>query len=182
MADKRFGGFWRRLLAYGVDKIILHILSSILFLIGILAMGLGGISLQRVALSGEIPRGMEVFLIVYWVTTVIVGLIYFTWFHGTIGQTPGKMLLCLRVIQVSGEKMTPGLAFLRWVGYIVSSLPFWLGFLWIAFDGRKQGWHDKIAATLVVRTGYESERDIDIRQGDPSDPIEKCLDKPEDIL
>ena len=46
--------------------------------------------------------------------------------------------------------MTLGIAFLRWVGAIVSGLVFMLGFVWIAFDGRKQGWHDKIAATLVI--------------------------------
>jgi len=182
MADKRFGGFWRRLLAYGIDIIILYILSWILFLIGILALGLRGISFQRIAMTGEIPPGMGLFMIVYLATTIIAGIIYFTWFHGTVGQTLGKMLLCLRVIQASGEKMTPGVAFLRWVGYIISGLPLCLGFLWIAFDGRKQGWHDKIAATLVVRTGYESEGTAALGQEDASEPTEKCLDKREDIL
>ena len=47
--------------------------------------------------------------------------------------------------------MTFGLAFLRWVGYILSGIFLYLGFLWIAWDGRKQGWHDKIAGTVVVR-------------------------------
>ncbi|MDD1697770.1 MAG: RDD family protein, partial [Methanoregula sp.] len=60
------------------------------------------------------------------------------------------MILGLQVIQSSGEKMTPGLAFLRWVGYLFSGLILNLGFLWIVFDKRKQGWHDKIAGTLVI--------------------------------
>jgi uncharacterized RDD family membrane protein YckC len=98
---------------------------------------------------------MGVFPVVYVVTTIITGMGYFTWFHGAAGQTPGKMLLGLRVIQTSGVRMTFGVAFLRCVGYLISGLFFWLGFLWIAFDGRKQGWHDKIAATLVVRVRYE---------------------------
>jgi hypothetical protein len=82
-------------------------------------------------------------------------MIYFTWFHGSVGQTPGKMMLGLRVFQASGVKMTFGVAFLRWVGSLISGLFLWLGYLWIAVDGRKQGWHDKIAATLVARVGYE---------------------------
>ena len=79
-------------------------------------------------------------------------MFYFTLFHGFGGQTPGKKLLGLRVVQSSGKPMTPGLAFLRWVGYIISQIPLCLGFIWIAFDGRKQGWHDKIAATCVIKT------------------------------
>ncbi len=86
----------------------------------------------------------------------ITDMIYFIWFHGSVGQTPGKMLLGLRVIQASGEKMTFGVAFLRWVGTLVSGLFLSLGYLWIAIDGKKQGWHDKIAATLVIRTASES--------------------------
>jgi hypothetical protein len=55
--------------------------------------------------------------------------------------------------------MTPGIAFLRCVGYLISGPVLCLGFLWIAFDGKKQGWHDKIAATLVIRERGESDRD-----------------------
>lgn len=157
MADKRFGGFWRRLMAYIIDRIILYLISLILFLIGFIASILGGISLENILLSGDLPRGARLFTAVYIVTTFLTGMIYSIWFHGTVGQTPGKMLFGLRVIQISGEKMNIGIAFLRWVGCLVSGLVFLLGFIWIAFDRRKQGWHDKIAATLVIRTGNKSD-------------------------
>jgi uncharacterized RDD family membrane protein YckC len=166
MTDKRFGGFWRRLFAYCIDKIILYLISLILLLIGILALGLGGVSIERIAMTGVFPRGMGLFMIIYILTAIITGMVYFIWFHGTSGRTPGKMLFGLCVIQVSGEKMTLGVAFLRWVGYLVSGLFFWLGFLWIAFDGRKQSWHDKIAATLVIHMGMEAEAD---RQTSPGE-------------
>jgi uncharacterized RDD family membrane protein YckC len=152
MADKRFGGFWRRLLAYSVDSIILYFVSLILFLIGLLALKSGGVSFGSTVMTGDLPLGTGLFAVVYFVTTLLAGMFYFIWFHGTVGQTPGKMLFGLRVIQISGENMTLGVAFLRWVGFVVSGLVFLLGFIWIAFDGRKQGWHDKIAATLVIRT------------------------------
>ena len=75
---------------------------------------------------------------------------YFTYFHGTTGQTPGKRLLGLRVVQETGEPIGLGTAFLRWVGYIVSGIPMLMGFLWAGADRRKQGWHDKIAGTVVI--------------------------------
>ena len=175
MGDKRLGGFWRRLVAYCIDKTILYTLALIPFLIGMIASGFGGGMIERIALRGELPRWMGLLMVAYIFTTIIAGMIYFTWFHGTIGQTPGKMILGLRLLQVSGEKVTPGVAFLRGVGYIISRLPFWLGFLWIAVDGRKQGWHDKIAATIVVRTGDEPEPGTDIPQaGDSAPAVQPC--------
>jgi uncharacterized RDD family membrane protein YckC len=75
---------------------------------------------------------------------------YFTYFHGICGKTPGKMVFGLKVIRETGEPLTFGTAFLRWIGYFVSSLPLNLGFIWIAFDRKKQGFHDKLAGTVVI--------------------------------
>ena len=153
MADKRFGGFWRRFLAFFIDQALLYLVSLILYQIGLLALGLGHVSFRGTLALGALSEIMAPFKLIYLCATVITAMIYFTWFHGTFGQTPGKMLLNLKVIQVSGDRMTLGVAFLRWVGTLLSGLILGLGYLWIAFDGRKQGWHDKIAATLVIRTG-----------------------------
>jgi uncharacterized RDD family membrane protein YckC len=159
MTDRRYGGFWRRLFAFLIDKVILYFVSLILFLIGLLALGLRGDMMDRVlAAHADLTHGMGVFALLYLAASLLAGMTYFTWFHGMGGRTPGKMLLGLRVIQASGEPMTPGIAFLRWVGYLISGAVLCLGFLWIAFDGRKQGWHDKIAATLVIRERGESSR------------------------
>ena len=102
-------------------------------------------------------------------------MFYFTYFHGAGGQTPGKMIFGLKVVQSTGEQMTFGIAFLRWVGYIISGTVFYLGFVWIAFDGRKRGWHDKIAGTVVIRVG-------NIVDGSAFTPEEKDLDKEGDFL
>ncbi|MCX5838669.1 MAG: RDD family protein [Deltaproteobacteria bacterium] len=160
MTDRRYGGFWRRLFAFLVDKIILYFVSLILFLIGLLALGLRGDIMGRVLSSpADMTHGMGVFALLYLAASLLAGMTYFTWFHGIAGRTPGKMLLGLRVIQASGDPMTPGIAFLRCVGYLISGPVLGLGFLWIAFDGKRQGWHDKIAATLVIREKDESDRD-----------------------
>ena len=158
MTGRRYGGFWRRLLAFLIDKVILYFVTLILFLIGLLALGLKGNMTDRVLSSlGDPAHGIGVFALLYIAASLLAGMIYFTVFHGIAGRTPGKMLLGLRVIQTSGDPITTGIAFLRWVGYLISGPLFGLGFLWVAFDGRKQGWHDKIAATLVIRWRGDSD-------------------------
>jgi len=65
--------------------------------------------------------------------------------------TPGKMLIRARIVDArTGGKPTTGQLIGRYLGYYVSTLPLFLGFIWIALDKRKQGWHDKLARTVVV--------------------------------
>jgi len=152
MTDRRYGGFWRRSIAYLIDEMIVYFVSLFLFLIGLLALGLKEDLITTVLTApDDLAQGMSMPGFLYIVASLVAGMTYFTWFHGIAGRTPGKMLLGLRVIRASGEPMTPGVAFLRWVGYLISGLAICLGFLWVAFDRRKQGWHDKIATTLVIR-------------------------------
>lgn len=68
--------------------------------------------------------------------------------------TPGKMVIHARIVdaQTLGKPSTARMI-VRYLGYYVSLLALGLGFLWIAWDPRKQGWHDKMAGTLVVRAG-----------------------------
>ena len=51
----------------------------------------------------------------------------------------------------TGGKPSTGQFIGRYLCYYLSSLLLGLGFIWVAFDSRKQGWHDKLAGTLVVR-------------------------------
>ena len=148
MTEDRYGGFWRRAMAFSIDMVILNFISLSLFFIGIIALYKGFVPRPTRISFAEMT---ESFLIPYYVVTLLVNMLYFTYFHGIAGQTPGKMIFGLKVAQTTGEKMTPGIAFLRWVGYLVSSLFLYLGFIWIAFNGKKQGWHDKIAGTVVIQ-------------------------------
>lgn len=140
------GGFWIRTMAYLIDTVILEFLSLILMLVGMLAMSVGPAGLP--AMDEERIMGL---LVPYYLFSTIVTIVYFTYFHGSVGQTPGKMLCGLKVVRINGEPLGYGRAFLRWAGYLPSSLIFGLGFLWIAWDRRKQAWHDKIAGTHVIR-------------------------------
>jgi uncharacterized RDD family membrane protein YckC len=88
----------------------------------------------------------------------LVILAYYLYFWGFLGYTPGKFLLGLRIVRRDGRKLSIGRSLLRFFGYWVSALPLFLGFAWIIFDRRRQGWHDKLADTQVIYTGRKSPR------------------------
>jgi len=70
--------------------------------------------------------------------------------------TPGKLMLRMTIIDANTlGKPTPWQLLARYLGYYVCILSLGLGFLWIIWDPRKQGWHDKMARTLVVRTAQK---------------------------
>jgi uncharacterized RDD family membrane protein YckC len=91
------------------------------------------------------------YVILYLFVGLILSLVYFTYFHSATGQSIGKRLLKIKAIQTSGEPLNFKIAFIRWGGYFISGLAMYLGFLWVLFDKNKQGWHDKIAGTYVVK-------------------------------
>ena len=66
------------------------------------------------------------------------------------GQTIGKKLMKIRFVKEDGSEVQAFDAFLRYIGYAVSSI-LALGFIWIFIDDKNQGWHDKIAKTLVIQ-------------------------------
>lgn len=138
----RYGGFLRRLSAFLIDNLLIQAAAFLVETIGMLAVGS----------DSELPGGgMDTLLNSCSMTVIVMYIFYFIYFHAAAGQTIGKRMLGMKVVRTTGEPISAGTAFLRGVGYILSGLFFCLGFLWIAFDGRKQGWHDKIAGTLVVR-------------------------------
>ena len=148
--DKHYGGFWRRWVAFSIDMFILISIGFALFILGTIAIGFG-ISPYDWTEDPEafLLLGMKFLLMLHGVV-IFLCMVYFTYFHGTTGQTPGKRLMGLRVVQDTGEAIGLGTAFRRGVGYIISALPMLVGFLWAGVDRRKQAWHDKIAGTVVI--------------------------------
>jgi uncharacterized RDD family membrane protein YckC len=85
-------------------------------------------------------------LIALLVGVVIVG------FWRYCGATPGKLAVGVKIVDAqTGHPPTTARLVIRLFSYIVSALPLYFGFLWVAVDRRKQGWHDKIAGTVVVQ-------------------------------
>ena len=70
---------------------------------------------------------------------------------GYWSSSPGKMLMRMKIVDAdTGDNMTVRQSIVRYMGYFVSGACFMLGILWIGIDRRKQGWHDKMANTVVV--------------------------------
>lgn len=83
--------------------------------------------------------------------SAILAFLYFFVFHAARGQTPGKRLLGLRVIDAYGSRPSLLRTLLRTASYLLSLLPCSLGFLWIGFDRERRALHDWVAGTYVVR-------------------------------
>lgn len=99
-------------------------------------------------LHGPLPHGDTIQFATLFVFPLIAS-IGFWWYRSA---TPGKTALTARIVDVAtGGKPPFSKLVVRSVGYLLSVLPLGLGFLWIAWDRRKQGWHDKLAGTVVIR-------------------------------
>lgn len=81
-------------------------------------------------------------------------LVLFNWVYLCVrdGQSLGQRLIGIRVVREDGTLLTYKTAVLRHlIGYPLTILVAGLGIFWMLFDARQQGWHDKLAGTLVVK-------------------------------
>lgn len=74
---------------------------------------------------------------------------YYTLFTALLGQTPGKMIKKLVILDIDHNRQTLSRSLLRWAGYVLSLLPLGLGFWWAIRNQKHQGWHDVLASTVV---------------------------------
>ena len=71
---------------------------------------------------------------------------------GATRATPGRCLGARIVDAKTGEAPSVAQLVGRYLAYFVSTTPLCLGLIWVGFDRRKQGWHDKLASTVVIRS------------------------------
>jgi uncharacterized RDD family membrane protein YckC len=147
-------GFWRRVLAAGIDGLIVFPAA---FLLAWLAGKLAGVSLPDarhtapdywldLAIAGEPALWGTIGLV------LAIAVIYLFLFHMTVARTLGMRVCKLRVIDVYGEPPSVARAALRTLGYLASAATLGLGFVWVGFDAEKRGLHDWIAGTYVIRS------------------------------
>ena len=137
-SELEYAGFWPRVGATLIDTILMCILTVPLLL---WVYGVGYLG------SDAFLAGPADFLISYVLPAVIVVLLW-----ARMSTTPGKMAIGATIVDArTGGKPTAAQCVIRYLGYYVSMLPLFLGFIWVGFDARKQGWHDKMAGTVVVR-------------------------------
>jgi uncharacterized RDD family membrane protein YckC len=88
-------------------------------------------------------------LLLNWILPAIAVILFWIYCQAT----PGKMAIGAKIVDAKTlAKPSTGQLVIRYLGYYVSIIPLMLGILWVGFDARKQGWHDKLAGTLVVRS------------------------------
>ena len=93
-------------------------------------------------------KGSSDFIISY-ILPVLVVILF--WIYKS--ATPGKMLVSAKIVDAkTGNQPTPLQCITRYLGYYVSMFALGLGFLWILWDDKKQGWHDKMAGTVVIHS------------------------------
>ena len=145
----QYVGFWARGIAFLVDSILL---SLITLPIGWFVYGSVDNDFEE-HLSGSSN------LLISVVLPAVLLLVFWTQRQ----STPGKMMLGARIVDANtGGEPDTGQWVLRYLGYYVSLFALGLGYLWIAFDPRKQGWHDKIAGTVVVRSSKSRDNPLGI--------------------
>jgi uncharacterized RDD family membrane protein YckC len=145
-------GFFERLLAYIIDFVILLGIQYGLHLL------LGddrpffdfGTTTQSTETGGQASVD---FRPVDLITSFLVPASYFIGSWCLFAATPGKLIMGFKIVHAeTGEPIDGGAAVLRYIGSIISGIVLCLGYLWIIWDPKKQGWHDKIANTIVIRT------------------------------
>jgi len=138
-----YAGFWLRVCATAIDTVLILFLMSIP-----ISMIYGADNYLKYLNSQSSFLGVWHFIM-----EVIIPLILVIWLWLRFSATPGKMLLRLQVVDFKTSK---GLSFrqaiIRYFGYVPSILCLLIGIIWVAFDKHKQGWHDKLASTAVIRT------------------------------
>ncbi len=138
--DLEYAGFWIRVWASIIDTILL-MLITIPLLISIYGTGY-----FDPEISGLIAGPAD--FIISWVFPAIAIIVF--WIYKS--ATPGKMAISAQIVDAqTGGKASTGQLIGRYFGYYISGIPLGLGIIWVAFDKRKQGWHDKLAGTVVVR-------------------------------
>jgi uncharacterized RDD family membrane protein YckC len=138
----RYGGFWVRFLAFILDGIVIGVITSALAV-----FALGGNMMVTTSAAGAVQINYT-----YNAFGALIGLVYFVGFWGWRGQTPGMIPFNMTIVMADdGSKPDWVRMLLRYVGLIISIVVLFLGVIWVGFDRRKQGWHDKMAGTVVVR-------------------------------
>lgn len=137
--DLEFVGFWPRVGASIIDTILIGIIIWPL---------LTAVYGESYWTSASFVHGPLDFLL-SWVFPAVAVILF--WIARQ--ATPGKMAVGARLVDAkSGNIPSTGQLIGRYFAYYLSMIPFFLGFIWVGFDPKKQGWHDKLAGTVVVRT------------------------------
>ncbi|MBP7275193.1 MAG: RDD family protein [Kiritimatiellae bacterium] len=140
-----YAGFWIRFGAAMLDTLLIMMLTYPPL---IAIYGIGYFDAETGFIAGWADFWIS------WLLPAVVTIALWQW----KSATPGKMAICAVIVDArSGDKPTLKQWIIRYVGYFVSLIPIGLGYLWVAWDPKKQAWHDKMAGTVVLRQAHAGE-------------------------
>lgn len=141
MQEVKYAGFWIRTGAAIIDTLLIMLVTLPLL------VAIYGWAYFDAEQTG-IVAGPADFLI-SWVLPAVAVIAFWILKQAT----PGKMAVSTKIVDAeSGNAASTGQLIGRYFAYFAATIPLGLGILWVAFDKKKQGWHDKLAGTVVVRT------------------------------
>jgi len=146
VGEVRWGGFFRRAMAFYIDVAVLSFFSYFLFYMIYVGYSVG-LTAHHQDITFDRFFSFLQFFALSWFLLVSA---YFVLLHGMAGTTVGKWVFGLRVVGANQAPVSYRQAMMRWLGYVAFAF-FGIGFLWILFSREKRAWHDLLARTWVVR-------------------------------
>jgi len=143
-AAPAYAGFWLRVVASLIDSVIILMFSCPLGIVLGIAFALTGI-------NPDSPEATAFNLLINGISLLIDWLFYSLFESSSWQATPGKKLLQLKVTDLYGNRIGFGKATGRYFAKLLSGLILGIGFIMVAFTEKKQGLHDMMAGTLVVK-------------------------------
>lgn len=148
--ELEYAGFWARTGAAIIDSILIMLITIPLLL------SVYGWDYLESEQTGLIAGPAD--FLISWVLPAVAVIVFWVLKQAT----PGKMAISAKIVDATtGQPASTGQLVGRYFAYMVSTIPLFLGIIWVAFDKRKQGWHDKLAGTVVIKkvdTGPEPVR------------------------
>jgi uncharacterized RDD family membrane protein YckC len=180
----QYAGFVSRAIALIIDLILIVTTQFIIIVVARLVLNFFGLdelaqSIFEPAASGESSMLVSLLRWIFaFIGSALLLILYLVFFWTLIDQSLGQILMGVRVLRTDGRPMTLIPSIRRIIGYYLSIIPLGLGFLWVLIDDRRQGWHDKLADTVVVygwdaRIGRRMEQWLARRQTTDSQAIDQ---------
>lgn len=135
-----YAGLVTRGIAFVIDAAVILVVELIVWVSGVVIVGVL-----------HLPHAINAILVVLGGCLAILWSAgYFVAFWSTTGQTPGSRVMQIRVVASDGDALRPRRAVIRCLGLLLAALPLFAGFVPILFDGRRRGFQDWLARTVVI--------------------------------
>jgi uncharacterized RDD family membrane protein YckC len=143
----RPAGFFIRVLAYGIDNLLLTLMTLVVSL-GVYIL----LERSGTPISSDPAEFQDWLWLLFVLPNTVLSCVYFIYFHAVTGQTVGKLICGVQVVASAGSRrpLGWGRSSVRCLGYFISSFFLYAGFLWVLVNRRKRGWHDYMAGSVVV--------------------------------